>query len=106
MQICFLGAGKIATAITRGLIRKGVFSTDEIIAADVSEKSAKAFSEITRCRCLDDVEEAVRGSDAVILSVKPQDAKALLEPMHGWFRGKLLISVAAGRTLEKLQESM
>lgn len=104
MQICFLGAGKIATAITRGLIRKGVFSTDEIIAADVSEKSAQAFSEVTRCKCLDDVETAVKGSDAVILSVKPQDSKALLEPMHGQFRGKLLISVAAGLTLEKLQE--
>ena len=104
MQICFLGAGKIATAITCGLIRKGVFRSTEVVATDVSEEAAAAFTAATQCRCVLSAEEGIQGADAVVLSVKPQDSKALLTGLHGKFQGKLLISLAAGLHLDKLQK--
>jgi pyrroline-5-carboxylate reductase len=104
MKICFLGAGKIATAITCGLIRKGVFRPTEVVATDIFEESAKAFTEATHCECIMDTEVAIKDADAVVLSVKPQDSKELLTKLHGKFQGKLLISLAAGLHLDKLQK--
>ena len=104
MKICFLGAGKIATAITCGLIRKGVFRPNEVVATDIFEDAAKAFTEATHCECVTDIDEAIKDADAVVLSVKPQDSKELLQKLHGRFQGKLFISVAAGLPLDKLQE--
>ncbi len=104
MKICFLGAGKIATAITCGLIRKGVFSTTEVVAVDVFEDTAKAFTDATHCKCVLNAEEGIKDADAVVLSVKPQDSKELLTRLKGQFQGKLFISLAAGLHLDKLQE--
>ncbi len=103
MQLSFIGAGKMATAVACGLIRQKMFSPSQLRGSDISVAACAAFTELTGSECLNDNAAAVVGADTVILAVKPQDAGKALEALAGTFGGKLLISIAAGLTLAKLQ---
>ena len=96
MQLSFIGAGKMATAVACGLIRQKVFSPSQLRASDISATARAAFAEETGSECLNDNAAAVAAGETVILAVKPQDAGKALEPLTGTFGGKLLISIAAG----------
>ncbi len=104
MQLCFLGAGKMATAMAAGIIDKSVFAAHWITATDVYEEVRAEFARITGAHVLESNATAVAGAETVVLSVKPQEAKQVLEPLKGAFEGKLLISIAAGLRLSKLAE--
>jgi len=104
MKIAFIGAGKMATAIARGLVENGVLGIDAICAVDVSAEARGAFSDATDIVCSRDAEEAVRGRDVVVLAVKPQVAEEAVRPLVGFCSGKLVVSIAAGLPLVRLCE--
>ena len=104
MKLSFLGAGKMATAICRGLLNRNVFEKNDILASDVSSPARKMFLENTGVVCTDDNVDVVRRSDVVILAVKPQIAYDVLSPLHTLFHDKLLISIAAGLSINKLSD--
>ena len=104
MKLSFIGAGKMATAICRGLLDNGVFQLDEIVSSDISLPARKRFLEITKIVCINSNIDAVQNSEIVVLAIKPQVAQAVLTPLNGLFQDKLLISIAAGLSIKKLCE--
>ncbi len=104
MNLCFIGSGKMATAIAEGLIDGGILETSQISASDVSGIARRAFTERTGISCLEDNTEAIAGADTVLLAVKPQVARNVLSPLRAPLRGKLFISIAAGIRIDKLSE--
>ncbi|MEI8230728.1 MAG: pyrroline-5-carboxylate reductase [Candidatus Peregrinibacteria bacterium] len=50
-----------------------------------------------------DPKEALREANIVLLAVKPQSAQELLTPLSKVLQGKLIISIMAGISIEKLQ---
>ena len=99
-KIFFLGAGKMATAIAGGLVKSGLFNADELAAFDVNVSAGKSFTEETgvAVKTLDAAQEA----EAILIAVKPQMLSAALEPLKGKIAGKLIISIAAGVTIERI----
>lgn len=100
-KIFFLGAGKMATAIAGGLVKAGLFQADELTAFDVSSDAAEAFTSATGIAA-DDLGQAAE-SDVILIAVKPQMIAPALEPLKGKIADKLIISIAAGVTIEKLK---
>ena len=47
MNILFIGAGKMATALASGLVRNKVFPFDNIAACDISAAARESFSAAT-----------------------------------------------------------
>jgi pyrroline-5-carboxylate reductase len=102
MKIAIIGAGNIGGAIARGLINGGIIEAKDLTISNPSSAKLMALKDFnaeinTTC----DNKEAIKGSDLVILAVKPwMIEKVLLEITLK--KQQILISVAAGITFGQL----
>jgi pyrroline-5-carboxylate reductase len=104
-KIGFIGAGNMATALIKGLLESGVYKKDQIIASDKQDAAIKNISEQFGLTCCPTNQELVRGCSIVVLSVKPQSIREVLEEIKGDIRDDhLLISIAAGIPLSMIQD--
>ncbi|EXB37373.1 Pyrroline-5-carboxylate reductase [Morus notabilis] len=115
-KLGFIGAGKMAESIARGVVRSGILPASRIITAAHSNPLRREAFESFGVRVLsknDDVlrlptavwYRVVEESDVIVFSVKPQvakDAVSKLKPLLS--KKKLLVSVAAGIKLKDLEE--
>lgn len=103
-KLLFIGAGQMATAIAGGIVRDGLFTTGDLSAFDVSPQASAAFTKLTGVDCVSDIFTALEDAENVLIAVKPQYLAQALAPLRGKFSGKLIISIAAGVTIETLAE--
>ena len=101
-KLLFIGAGKMASAIAGGIVASKVYSAHEMAAFDINPDAASAFTAATGVPCLSDITAALADAEKVLIAVKPQYLESALAPLWGQFGGKLVISIVAGVTLEKL----
>jgi len=105
MTLAIVGAGKIARAITGGLLQRGDYQAADIIGVARSESSREAFLAISpNLRWSTSPQEAVRDAVVILLAAKPFHFPELIPTLASFVSPeKLFISVAAGITLEKLE---
>ena len=104
LKIGFLGAGKMATALARSFVRAEMVFPRQIIASARSAASRSTFAGETGAETVASNVEVADFGDVLILTTKPDQAAALLAEISGKFTKKhLLISIAAGVTLAKLE---
>ena len=96
MTIGFIGAGNMASALVGGLLAKG-FSPKKIILADTQAQQLQSFKERGVLTTLNNA-DVVERADVLVLAVKPQVMKAVLQPLAIAVQHKkpLIISIAAG----------
>lgn len=96
-ELAIVGAGNMAEAIVRGIVRAGLLRADQLLAADVSADRRALFEGRLGIRAVEANADAVRGARRVLLSVKPQTMVAALRQMASALSpDALLISIAAG----------
>ena len=78
-SIGFIGAGKMAEALIGGLIAKGVFVKDEIVACAPSESTRQRVSGNHGIRMYGTAKEVCRESEIVVLAVKPKQVPEVFE---------------------------
>jgi len=105
--IGFIGSGNMAAAMIGAIIRAGLFAPAEILASDVLAERRRWISATHGIAAVEDNAEIFRRSDIVVLAVKPQMMAQALAPVaenpgRGFDR-KLIISIAAGIRLERLE---
>jgi pyrroline-5-carboxylate reductase len=96
-RIAFIGGGNMAAALIGGLIKGGMAGT-RIAAADPSDATRESLASRYGIVTVADNAEAVRGAEAVVLAVKPQQMRVValgLAPALESGR-PLVLSVAAG----------
>jgi pyrroline-5-carboxylate reductase len=107
LTIGFLGAGKMATALAKGFIRGGLVTSKQVIASDVSEAARLAFAKETGAKTTASNPEVAKFAEVLVLAVKPdQVAGALAEIRDHASEKHLLVSIAAGVTLTKLEAGL
>ncbi|HHY86713.1 MAG TPA: pyrroline-5-carboxylate reductase [Verrucomicrobia bacterium] len=107
LNIGFLGAGKMATALAKGFIRAGLVTVKQIMASDVNEAATRAFVKETGARTTAFNPDVVCFADVLILAVKPDQVSAVLAEIRESFTEKhLLISIAAGVPIGKLEAAL
>ena len=100
----FIGAGNMARALVKGLLQSGVYRRDQLGASDRSEEALKSISNEFGLECYPSNRELVGGSSTVVLSVKPQNMREVLEEVKGEIRDDhLMISIAAGIPLKVIR---
>jgi len=107
LTIGFLGAGRMATALARGFVNTGIVRGGQIFASDVVPAACKSFGASTGARVCASNREVLKNASVIFLAVKPQQAaEALAEIGPDFTPRHLLISIAAGLTLTRLEASL
>nr|DAD42581.1 TPA_asm: hypothetical protein HUJ06_000811 [Nelumbo nucifera] len=103
-KLGFIGAGKMAESIARGVVRAGVLPASRIRTAHKDSDRKEAFTAFG-VTVFDHNEEVAEDSDVVIFSVKPQIVKKVILELKPLLpKKKLLVSIAAGIKLTDLQD--
>ena len=103
-KIGVIGAGKIGSAIVRGIIRAGLVAKDQVMASDVSDELRQSIAGELGIGVTADNGQVCDFADTVILAVKPQIVDSVLEEVAKKLgKTKLLVSVAAGVPLSRLE---
>ena len=103
--IGFLGAGNMAEALIRGLIRGGHVPADRIVASGPRRERLDELAQHYGCAGTSSNLELARRSDVVVLSVKPQILPKVLREVSGDIRhDALVLSVAAGVDTGTIEE--
>ena len=99
MKYGFIGCGNMGGAITKALSK----STTDIALTDRSGK-ARALADELGCNYTD-IHTIASQCDRIFLAVKPQMMKDVLYPIQNYLseRKPLIISMAAGLTIEKIE---
>jgi pyrroline-5-carboxylate reductase len=107
LKVGFLGAGRMATALARGLVQTGLVDKSAIIASDPVEAARAAFGKEVGARTTVANVEVVETANVLVLAVKPDQVKGVLSGIRGSFGEEhLLISIAAGVPLSRIESEL
>src|SRR5690348_10732368 len=108
IRIGLMGAGRMATALARGLARAEMVPATAIVACDPSVDARKAFAtEVPGATVEEGNAAEVARADVVILAVKPQTMSAALDSIRASIDPKsLVVSIAAGITVARLESAL
>ncbi|WNG18613.1 pyrroline-5-carboxylate reductase [Cystobacter fuscus] len=105
--IAFIGAGNMAEALIKGLLRAGTARPDSIIATGRREERLDGLRRTYGVRTTVDNVAAVREADVVVLAVKPQALdKVLRQVAPAADTKKLFVSVAAGVPISVMERRL
>jgi len=100
----FVGAGRMASAIVQGLLAVGKARPSDLTCTCGKDPTGPALAERTGIRYVSDIEEALPGSDLVLLACKPQQLADLPQTLSKGTEGKLILSILAGIPIARLQK--
>jgi len=96
-ELGFIGSGNMATALLRGILNSDLYKRDKIIASDKEEEARKRVANEFGIKVSDSNIEVVRNAKVIILCVKPQNMKEVLDEIKDEIDSdQLIISIAAG----------
>lgn len=105
--IAFLGAGNMAEAMIKGLLRAGTARPESIIATGRRTERIEELQLAYGIRVMTDNLAATREADVVVLSVKPQAMdKLVVQIAPAIDNRKLVLSVAAGVPIAALERRL
>ena len=103
-QVGILGTGNMGEALIHGLLYGHLCRPEQIFCSDVRAEKLKAIREKYGVKSTSHNVEVVKQSDIVILAVKPQIMKPVVEEIAKYLDlSKLIISIAAGVPLDAIE---
>ena len=107
MKLGIIGLGNMATAMLTGIIKAGIIAPADIKGSDPGIAERERAQNDLGINVTEDNKEAVKGSDYVILAVKPQVYETVLaEIKKAINKDQVLISIAPGKTTSYLEERL
>ena len=105
-SIGFLGAGKMAEGILAAAAAVKGFNASRVTMAEKSPERARYMEKKYGVRTTASAAEAAKAADVLVLAVKPQDVASVAAETKPYMDGgKLLISIAAGKTTAVLRKA-
>ncbi len=106
-KLAVIGVGKLGEALISGLLKKGELTVNEIVGSVGHDHSIERVNKKIDIRMSLDNRETVKGSDLIILAVKPQNMNSVLSEIADVLTpNQLIISVAASVTTAFVQQRL
>ena len=106
MKIGFIGLGNMAKAMIGGMLDKQIVKPDEIIGTAKTQTTREAVCDAYSIEMRNTNAEVAREADVLILAVKPQFLQEVIGEIRSEMSiGVLVISIAAGKTMEWIEEA-
>ena len=103
IKIGFIGCGKMAGSIIKGLLASKDAQNYEVFGSEVSEEVAKLASERLGIDVIFNNKELAQKVDVIVIATKPMYVLNVVEEIKPVFSSeKLLISIAAGVSTKKI----
>ena len=106
-KIGFIGSGKMASAIIKGLVKNNFAKPDNIIATQAEPIGVEEKSKELGIKIILDNKELVKNSDVIFIAVKPNQVLGVLDEISSFVTSdKLIVSIAAGVNVHKLESNL
>ena len=103
LNVAFIGAGAMASAMIGGLLSRRDVEPDGIVASDRHQERLDAVGGQFGIRATLDNREAALNARVIVLSVKPQVLPGVLAELRGAVEpGALVVSIVAGATITSI----
>ena len=100
MRLAFVGGGVMAESIIGGLLARGIVAPAQIVASHPREDRRARLEERHGIHTTASNREAALDADLVLLTIKPQVLRPVMEQMHGQLSPRqVVISIIAGANL-------
>ena len=107
LTIGFLGAGKMATALAKGVLKAKMLPVAQMRASDPTFEALTAFAKETGARTTASNAAIAKFASVLIIAVKPGNVAELLEEIRPHLTPRhLVISIAAGVPISKLEAGL
>lgn len=108
-KIGFIGAGNMGEAFVGAIIKSNILPPSMIYVSDINEDRLNILRSSYGISVLSDNVKLFSTCDIIVLAVKPQHVKQVLSQIAGQedykiHNPKLIVSIAAGITLRKIEE--
>lgn len=104
-KIGFIGGGKMATAIIKGIINSKWCEPINIFVSDKNEEALNSLNENYHVYTTMDNLEVVKNSNIILLAVKPFVLRDVLNEIKDFVqKDTLILSIAAGISIKTIQE--
>lgn len=101
----FVGCGNMAQAMLQGILEKGIYPKEEIIVSRRSADELEKIRDKFGIRITSDNREVAGCADVLVLAIKPYQFKEVIPEIADQVsRETLIISVAAGQTMEDIEK--
>ena len=106
MKIGFIGLGNMAKAIIGGMLENQIVRPDEMIGTAKTEATREAVHSAYGIDIRDTNAGVAKEAEVLILAVKPQFLQEVIGEIRSEMSiGTLVISIAAGKTIEWIEEA-
>lgn len=102
-QFGFIGAGKLAGSVMRGLLRKEFCAADEMLASEPSEGVRTPLETELGIVFTAENSEVAEKAEIIFLGVKPQVVLPVLKDLGNAVSNKLVVSFAAGVRIASME---
>ncbi len=104
-KIGFIGCGKMASAIIKGVISSGFLPAENLKGSEVNNEIAQLAKQRLGIDVITDNKELAHCSDIIFVATKPNYASNVLEEIKGELTpDKLLVSICAGVSTSKIEK--
>ncbi len=105
-KIAILGAGNLGTSLAKGLLASGQYTSQQIIMTEKRE-SRISYLRSQGFRVTDNNQEAISGTDIIVMSVKPQQFSYLAEEIAPFLTpSQVLVSTVTGVTHKEIETAL
>lgn len=103
-RLGFIGAGKLAGSVIRGLMRAKFWPPNQIIASEPNDQTRATLQNETGVAVTTDNTEVVEKAEAVFIAVKPPMVLPILTELKTKLQNKLVISLAGGVRIVNMEK--
>jgi pyrroline-5-carboxylate reductase len=104
VRIGFIGGGKLAGSVIRGLVRAEYCSPAEIMVSEPNEAARRTLEEELQIRGTAENAEVAQHAAVILIGVKPVVVAPVLGDIASLIEGKLVISLAAGTRINSMEK--